>query len=706
LKTQQRIFISLLFISSIFATNSLSAQPYYVSTTGLDTNPGTEALPWKTVSKAASTLTAGQTAYIRGGTYNEKVTIANSGTPGNLITITAYPNETPIIDGTGTGTGSWLLFSIGFESYIKISGLKLQNGGMGMGNAASNVIIENNYFYNFSNPAISLSNCTNSIVKGNIVDRAVYTSWGECITFTQCDYIDVCNNEVKNGSPTNTGGGEGIDVKGSKHFRVFNNTIHDLPKKLGIYIDAYDGLDYDIQIFNNKVYNCTNGIVISSEKWNDMEKVWVYNNLTYDISGEGIKVVDYFNTNYRIKNIIIENNTMSACKGINIDAPNGSDFIIRNNILSNCSSSIIFTAAPANLTIANNLVYPGIVPGTGGILADPQFTNPATKDFTLKATSPAIDKGAVNNVTFDFNYNIRPVGISNDIGAYEYGSLAIATIPTVTKPLTTLVKSTVNQSTDDGTENTSTGVVTLTSTPLITNFTSTTSKTVVALRFTNVQVPKGATIVNAKIKVKLAVATTSNTDPIKINAEKTANSQTFTIATNSISSKARTTNAAYWLPGSISVGSLINTPCIDYVVGELVSNENWVSGNAMTFIFEYVSGAGRSLQFNAFDSGSGSAELSIEYSLDSPNSIFTINQSENAVKIFPNPATETITIDFHGKNYKSISVTDMLGKVICKKNIDNKSDNLVLNVQKWGKGVHLIKLHDNYTISTYKVLVN
>lgn len=704
MKTLHQIIISLLFISSIFAVNSLTAQPYYVSPTGLDTNPGTEALPWKTVSKASGTLTAGQTAYLRGGTYNERFTFANSGTEGNYITITAYPNETPIIDGTGLGSVS--LVSLGTKSYVKVSGLRVQNGYIGIYNGGNKNIIENNYVYNFSNPGISLSAAINSIVRNNVVEKAVSSSWGECITLTQCEYIDVCYNEVKNGT-TNTAGGEGIDVKGSKHIRVYGNVIHDLPAKLGIYIDAYDGLDYDLQIFNNKIYNCTNGIVIGSELANDVEKIWVYNNVIHNMTtGEGIKVVDYLQRNYRAKNIIIENNTLSACKGISIDAPNGKDFIIRNNIIHNCSSVLAYPATPANLLVNNNLSNTGTVSvlGTGGILADPLFVNATTnpKDFSLTANSPAIDKGAANDVPFDFNFNTRPVGTGNDIGAFEYGSSTLYTLPTITKPAFTASQSTVSQASDDGTENISTGSVTLSSTAL----TATYSTAIVALRFANVNIPKGATITNARIKLKLAASGSNGNNAIKINAEKAANSGILTATTNGISAKTRTTNAAYWMPGTVTSGNPINTSCLDFIVTELVSNPDWVSGNAMTFIFQYASGSGKSIQFNGFESGSGVPELNIEYTLSNPNDVKVVSQIENAIKVFPNPASESVKLDFQGKNYKRLSVTDVLGKVIIDKAIDEKSNELVLDVNNWGKGVHFVQLKDNYKVSTCKVIVN
>ncbi len=50
---------------------------YYVSPSGLDSNPGTFTQPWRTISKAARTVKAGDVVYIRGGTYVEAVEIFN-----------------------------------------------------------------------------------------------------------------------------------------------------------------------------------------------------------------------------------------------------------------------------------------------------------------------------------------------------------------------------------------------------------------------------------------------------------------------------------------------------------------------------------------------------------------------------------------------------------------------------------------------------
>jgi hypothetical protein len=48
---------------------------FYVSTAGSDSNPGTQTAPWRTVQHAADTARAGATVNVRGGVYEELVSI-------------------------------------------------------------------------------------------------------------------------------------------------------------------------------------------------------------------------------------------------------------------------------------------------------------------------------------------------------------------------------------------------------------------------------------------------------------------------------------------------------------------------------------------------------------------------------------------------------------------------------------------------------
>ncbi len=92
-------FLIIAFLSLIGFT--LEAATYYVATTGNDmTGNGSIISPWKTIQKGQSFLLPGDTLLVRGGTYPEEVIITVNGTKDNPITIKAYPNEMPVLDGT------------------------------------------------------------------------------------------------------------------------------------------------------------------------------------------------------------------------------------------------------------------------------------------------------------------------------------------------------------------------------------------------------------------------------------------------------------------------------------------------------------------------------------------------------------------------------------------------------------------------------
>ncbi|QZT37884.1 T9SS type A sorting domain-containing protein [Halosquirtibacter xylanolyticus] len=73
----------------------------YLSHAGSDDNDGTIISPFKTINYAVSTLSAGETLFIRKGTYHEMVHQKSfKGTKDQPITITNYNNEEVILNGT------------------------------------------------------------------------------------------------------------------------------------------------------------------------------------------------------------------------------------------------------------------------------------------------------------------------------------------------------------------------------------------------------------------------------------------------------------------------------------------------------------------------------------------------------------------------------------------------------------------------------
>ncbi|MES2775282.1 MAG: DUF1565 domain-containing protein [Bacteroidota bacterium] len=125
---------SVLFALFLLLLNArVFATLFYVASNGDNANPGTFAQPFLTIQQAQSVVSAGDTIYIRGGTYNmTEALIAQysgiwafvtkldkSGTPGKRINYWAYPGEKPVFNYTAINpagyrihafqvTGSWL----------------------------------------------------------------------------------------------------------------------------------------------------------------------------------------------------------------------------------------------------------------------------------------------------------------------------------------------------------------------------------------------------------------------------------------------------------------------------------------------------------------------------------------------------------------------------------------------------------------------
>ncbi|HYM05047.1 MAG TPA: DUF1565 domain-containing protein, partial [Terriglobales bacterium] len=118
--------VVLLFVS---LAPTWAASEFYVSPRGDDSNPGTEKAPWRTIQHAADVATAGSTVNVRGGTYEERVTINVSGNASDgYVTFRSYPGETAILDGEHLvpERRSGMLV-IANKSYIRIQGLEIRN---------------------------------------------------------------------------------------------------------------------------------------------------------------------------------------------------------------------------------------------------------------------------------------------------------------------------------------------------------------------------------------------------------------------------------------------------------------------------------------------------------------------------------------------------------------------------------------------------
>jgi hypothetical protein len=95
----------------------MAVNAFFVSTTGDDAHAGSISAPWRTIGAALSRLRPGDTLYVRGGVYVERVKLdVPAGRPGAPIVVRAYGNELPFIVGQ-----LWL----GEASYWTISGINV-----------------------------------------------------------------------------------------------------------------------------------------------------------------------------------------------------------------------------------------------------------------------------------------------------------------------------------------------------------------------------------------------------------------------------------------------------------------------------------------------------------------------------------------------------------------------------------------------------
>ncbi len=418
-----------------------SGTVYYVAPTGSDSNPGTEAKPWRTVQKAADTLVAGDTVYVKAGTYHERVQPQNSGSADNTITYAAYPGDTVTIDGTGVNVPDWGgLFYVADRSYIRVSGLRIVNAGPGPHNPgilvelSSYVIIENNTVYNSSDSGIGVWDSEQVVVAHNEVVGACYDGYNESISIGGTDGFEVRYNHVHDGQK------EGIDAKdGSRNGKVYGNHVHSMDA-VGIYVDAWDKHTYNIEVFGNVVHDIASndGFALAAETGGVLENVRIYNNIAYHNRYCGLSITANgpggpggerpMNGIYVINNTFYDNGWETWGGGIAMDNPDAQSVVIRNNI---CSQNLYFQIAvgpsvPAqNLTIDHNLIdgYQGTEGETRGdayVEGDPKFAHAAGANFHLQEGSPAIDQGSATDApALDFDGQSRPQAEGYDIGADE-----------------------------------------------------------------------------------------------------------------------------------------------------------------------------------------------------------------------------------------------------------------------------------------------
>jgi hypothetical protein len=288
-------WLALLLLPSL----ALAKDFYVAQKDGNDLNPGTLEQPWLTVKKAAGTIKAGDTAYIRKGTYTEYFAIENSGKEGEWITLKNYPGDAPVIDVTDFATDWVGAVNVQGKSYVEINGLIIENCkvgfSLGVQGPGSNIRILNCEIRNHNTPrnAVYISSLYNGDPLSDVlVDGCkihdVQTGNMEALRINKgVSRFIVRNCEVWN--TTNIG----IDVVSwaeapftvPQYGLIENNYCHDYQGDIyswaaGIYSD---GASY-LTIQNNEVTRYPQGISIGAEHEKDTSTACIvrYNNIHHN----------------------------------------------------------------------------------------------------------------------------------------------------------------------------------------------------------------------------------------------------------------------------------------------------------------------------------------------------------------------------------------------------------------------------------------
>jgi len=353
-------------------SGSLFAQNYYVSTTGNDSNPGTQAQPWRTIQHAANTVGAGSTVYIMAGTYTETVWVNVSGSAGNYITFTHFGSDVVTIDGGSTGTQT-VLFTISGQNYLIVDGLHFTNAtgnfssGIYITNGASHIQIKNNQISN-----IHFSNNPNDPVTSstNVNPLVVYNQNGS----TACTDILIQNNQIFD---CRTGFSEALTLNGNVDgFEVSGNTVHDITN-IGIDLAGGYGVSNNSAtdmarngtVKDNVVYNCVSSYAVSAGIYVDGgQNIIVERNTSY-ANGRGFEVgaeqAGHTTTGITVRDNIAWQNQGAGIGIGGYDYPNTGKVtnsqVLNNSFYDNNKNNTwvgeLLVEYSENCTIKNNIFY-------------------------------------------------------------------------------------------------------------------------------------------------------------------------------------------------------------------------------------------------------------------------------------------------------------------------------------------------------------
>ncbi len=422
---------------------------------------------YNSLSGAASNASAGDTVYLREGTYSEGLYPRNSGTATLPITYTRYNGETATISNPSLSPA----IDISNRQYLVIDGLVItdvrrwlharqahyniiQNNTFSRaldagGSAKTGIFFEEATFNKLLNNTIADStqdniyivNAHNNLIKGNTVRKAAHALWA-----IKCGDFNVLRDNYFHNEDQKIGEIYDCDSVGFDHqFNITNSTQHNMVEGNEFAYapssgnsSPYSGIQYSAQrgIIRKNIFHDITGPALQmalyggEARYNTDNRI--YHNVFFRTDYAGVEISgntsaafsgNLFKNNIFTKSVFVPNDTRWDWytgelngQGVQIKTGRLNGFEFDSNGIFNTSADERYLIAHGNRSRASAPQtlswwqdnYPELFKNS--VEKDPLFRDEEGLDFTLTAASPMIDAGAFLTTTIGSGTsNVLPV---------------------------------------------------------------------------------------------------------------------------------------------------------------------------------------------------------------------------------------------------------------------------------------------------------
>lgn len=411
----------LLLLIPAFACTQVEAATYYVTTSGKDSNAGTQASPWLTISHAIGAAVAGDTVNVAAGSYAGALNFTKTATAASPL----------LFQGAGFST-IVLNQAILSGAYTTVSGFSFQDTVTsddpavemdGNHNTVLNCEITNIHFP-ASDQATNLTygdgssyNVANGVAIHDTADIDCLHVFGDHCSFINGQEYNISepNYQLNHTDQFQTWGGS--SATSSTFFTFANNVCTNNTCQGGNTETDGSTKCHDWYIYNN-IFNGTDASFFSG-----LPNTYIANNIYINggNGGAGLQVVFY---------TISGGVSTGGNTGLSYDSTGS---FVQNNIwIANAGGDFGVNGSQSPSPVANNYFSSnatswaaGSPQGTGSINGgNPNFVNAAGLDFHLTSASSLRGKGTNLSSLFatDKDGNPRPATGAWDIGPYQFSS--------------------------------------------------------------------------------------------------------------------------------------------------------------------------------------------------------------------------------------------------------------------------------------------